>query len=172
MSNLADTIRTAQVAAGSVAMWWLGQAGFAFKTAAGKVVYLDPYLSDAVERLHGFKRLSLAPIAAEEVAADLVVMTHEHTDHLDPDAIPLIARNNPCCRFAGPSGCLEGLAAAGVAADRIDVLKPGQAHDLGLVVVHPRPRTTATSRPRRSRCCSGSTPCGSCTRATRRSVRA
>lgn len=30
------------------------------------------YLSDAFERLHGFKRLSLAPIAAEDVKVDLV----------------------------------------------------------------------------------------------------
>ena len=139
MSNLADTILTTQVASGSVAMWWLGQAGFAFKTASGKVVYADPYLSDAVERLHGFKRLSLPAIAAEEVHADLVLMTHEHADHLDPDAIPVIARNNPGCRFAGPSGCLAGLAEASVAADRIDVLKPGQAHDLDFVVVHTAP---------------------------------
>jgi L-ascorbate metabolism protein UlaG (beta-lactamase superfamily) len=30
---------------------WLGQAGFCFVTAAGKRIYLDPYLSDACERL-------------------------------------------------------------------------------------------------------------------------
>jgi L-ascorbate 6-phosphate lactonase len=136
MSNLASRIRAAEVAGASVELWWLGQAGFAFKTAAGKVIYVDPYLSDAVERLHGFKRLSLAPIAPEEVEADLLLMTHEHADHLDPDAVPVIARNNPGCRFAGPSGCLEGLAQAGIAADRIDVLQPGRAHDLGSVVVH------------------------------------
>ena len=59
------------------------------------------YLSDAVERLHGFKRLSLAPIAAEEVRADLVVLTHEHADHLDPDAVPVIARSNPAAALPG-----------------------------------------------------------------------
>ena len=117
-------------------MWWLGQAGFVFKTPAGQIVYADPYLSDAVERLHGFKRLSLAPIAAEEVRADLLVMTHEHTDHLDPDSIPVIARGNSQCRFAGPIGCMEGLERAGVAPQRRILLEPGRAHDLGGVVVH------------------------------------
>ena len=67
MSRLSEEIVSSQVAPSSILMWWLGQAGFAFKTPRGKIVYPDPYLSDAVERLHGFKRLSLAPIAAEEV---------------------------------------------------------------------------------------------------------
>lgn len=27
---------------GAVRMWWLGQAGFAFKTDRGKIIYADP----------------------------------------------------------------------------------------------------------------------------------
>jgi L-ascorbate 6-phosphate lactonase len=120
-------------------MWWLSQAGFAFKTPAGKVVYVDPYLSDAVERMFGFKRLSLTAIDAEEVRCDLVVITHEHADHLDPDAIPVIARNNPDCRFAAPVGCADGLTEAGVSPERRIVLEPNTACDLGTVVVHSVP---------------------------------
>jgi L-ascorbate 6-phosphate lactonase len=119
----------------SVAAWWLCQAGFAFKTPAGKVVYLDPYLSDAAERLSGLKRLSLPPIAAEEVRADLIVLTHEHADHLDPDALPIIARNNPACRVAAPAGCAPGLAEAGVAGKRHLLLEADRQYDLGDVVV-------------------------------------
>ncbi len=115
---------------GSLALWWLGQAGFAFKTSAGKLVYLDPYLSDAVERLHGFKRLSLPPITAEEVRADLLVLTHEHTDHLDPDALPIVARNNPACRFAAPAGCAPGLDEAGVDSGLRLVMQAHQRYDL------------------------------------------
>lgn len=40
---------------GSVSLHWLGQAGFAFETVAGRRVMLDPYLSDACERLFGFR---------------------------------------------------------------------------------------------------------------------
>ena len=124
---------------GSVGVWWLGQAGFAFKTPAGKIVYVDPYLSDACERLHGFKRLSLPAIEADAVRADLVVITHEHTDHLDPDALPIIARNNPACRFAAPSGCDEGLAAAGIAAAARIRLEPHRRCEFDGVVVHAAP---------------------------------
>ncbi len=134
--SLSREIQAAVAPDASVCLWWLGQAGFAFKTPAGQIVYADPYLSDAVQRLHGFKRLSLAPIAAEEVSVDLVVLTHEHTDHLDPDALPVIARRNPRCRFAGPVGCTEGLQQAGVAPQQRSLLEPGRAHDLGGVVVH------------------------------------
>jgi L-ascorbate 6-phosphate lactonase len=139
MSRLSEEILAAEVPAASIRMWWLGQAGFAFKTPRGKIIYADPYLSDAVERLHGFKRLSLAPIGADEVRADLVVLTHEHADHLDPDAVPVIARCNTRCRFAAPVGCLEGLAQAGVAAERIIVLEANRVYDLECAVVHTVP---------------------------------
>jgi L-ascorbate 6-phosphate lactonase len=139
MNQLPDAIRSAVVPQAAVRFWWLGQAGFAFKTTAGKIIYVDPYLSDAVERLHGFKRLSLAPIGAEEVRADLVLLTHEHTDHLDPDALPPIARNNPQCRFAAPSGCMEGLSQAAIAAERRILLEPNRQHGLEGVMVHTVP---------------------------------
>jgi hypothetical protein len=49
MSRLSQQIRAAEVPARSVRLWWLGQAGFAFKTPDGRIVYADPCLSDAVE---------------------------------------------------------------------------------------------------------------------------
>jgi L-ascorbate 6-phosphate lactonase len=139
MNLLSKQIRSAAVPHDAVQLWWLGQAGFAFKTPAGKVVYVDPYLSDAAERLHGFKRLSLTPISSEDVQADLVVLTHEHTDHLDPDALPVIARSNPACRFAAPTGCDEGLALAGVLPDRRIVLEAGRCYEEEGVTIHTAP---------------------------------
>lgn len=124
---------------GSLAIWWLGQAGFVFKTPSGKTIYLDPYLSDIAERLFGFKRLSLPPVTADEVRADLVLITHEHADHLDSDALPTIVRNNPGCRFAAPAGCTQGLTEAGVAPGAQIVLEPNRCHDLDGIVVHTAP---------------------------------
>jgi L-ascorbate 6-phosphate lactonase len=124
---------------GGVRMHWLGQAGFAFRTAGGKRVFLDPHLSDACERLFGFKRLSLPAMRADEVDADWVVLTHEHADHLDPDAIPVVARRNPNCRFAAPAGCGPGLDQAGVPADRRVVLEPNRRYDFGDLAIHTVP---------------------------------
>jgi L-ascorbate 6-phosphate lactonase len=127
----------AAVPPGSLGLWWLGQAGFAFKTPGGRIVYLDPYLSDAAERLFGFKRLSSPPLAAEDVRADLLVLTHEHVDHLDPDTVTIIVQNNPGCRFAAPAGCAKGLAAAGVRDEAFVVLEPGRQCEFPDVTIHP-----------------------------------
>lgn len=132
-------LKPTSVPLGSVRLYWLGQAGFAFRTATGRQILLDPYLSDACERLFGFKRLSLPALSAEEAVADWVILTHEHADHLDPDAIPVIARRNPNCRFAGPAGCIAGLEEAGVASDRRILLEPNRRYDLGDLVVHTVP---------------------------------
>ena len=117
----------------------MGQAGFVFKTPSDKILYLDPYLSDAAERLFGFKRLSLPAIAAEEVRVDLFVLTHEHADHLDPDALPIIARNNPACRFAAPSGCEQGLTEAGVDPAARLTLEPNKQYDLDGITIYTAP---------------------------------
>ena len=80
------------------------------------------------------------PIAAEDVRADLVVLTHEHTDHLDPDALPVIAPQQSARAVSPPrSGCAEGLTQAGVAAERRIVLAPSRRYDLGDVMVHAAP---------------------------------
>ena len=139
MSDLTRDVSGFTVPSGGVRLYWLGQAGFVFRTPAGKRIFLDPYLSDACERLHGFKRLSLPAMRPEEVEADWVVLTHEHTDHLDPDAIPVIARNNPACRFAAPVACMPGLEAAGVSPTRCVLLEANRRHDLGDLVVHTVP---------------------------------
>ncbi|MGQ9591170.1 MAG: SDR family oxidoreductase [Planctomycetota bacterium] len=113
-----------------------GGAGFALKTGRGTRIYLDPYLSDAVEQAFGFKRLSLAPVDAEDVRADWAVASHEHLDHQDLDALAAIARRNPGCRFAGPRSCAEGWERIGIDPSRRALLEPGSALDLGGVRVH------------------------------------
>ena len=47
--SLEQRILDLTVAPGTVACVWLGQAGYLFKTPAGAVVILDPYLSDYAE---------------------------------------------------------------------------------------------------------------------------
>ncbi len=125
-SSLKDKIEKTPLSKNNIAIWWLGQAGFAIKTDRGKVIYIDPYLSDAVERLCGFKRLSLSPIKAEEVKADFVICTHDHPDHLDPEAIPMIAKNCKA-KFIGPPSCLVKFEALGIKSECIMKLETGKA---------------------------------------------
>jgi len=135
MKNLAQEIATTKVPEGSAAIWWLAQAGFVFKSASGNVVYLDPYLSDVVDKIAGFKRLSVAPIDMEDVKTDWMVNSHEHPDHLDTDALPIIAKNNPNCRYAGSSACIPEYDKLGIPADRQITMEAGQTYKLGDITV-------------------------------------
>jgi L-ascorbate 6-phosphate lactonase len=107
MNKLENEIKTTSVGPGTVGIFFLGQAGFVIKNSAGKIIYVDPYLSDACNRMFGFKRIFPPPIAPADVRADLVITTHEHGDHFDVDSMPIIAKNNPKAMFAGPVECIN-----------------------------------------------------------------
>ena len=134
MSPLAQEIREAQVEPGTLALWYLAQAGFCLKTSRGTTAYLDPYLSDCCNRMFGFKRMIPAVIAAEELEADLVVSTHAHADHLDPDALATIAAH-PATRFVGAADCESVYLEHGIARDRFTILRPGEVVTLGDVSI-------------------------------------
>lgn len=92
----------------------LGQSGFRLH-CDDTVVYLDPYLSDYVERKHGpeMRRLRPTPIPPETIRdADWVLVSHIHADHCDPDTLKPIADGNPGCRFLGTYEVTEFLASA------------------------------------------------------------
>jgi len=106
MSEFSERIAKTTVKSGTIELFFLGQAGFVIKTPSGRVIYLDPYLSDSCNRLFGFKRIFPSLLKAEEVKLDLLICTHEHADHLDVDSIPVIAEKNPKAVLTGPSPCM------------------------------------------------------------------
>jgi len=87
---LTDRIHHIRVERGNVAVFWLGQAGFLFKTADGTIVMIDPYLSDCCERYFGFKRLMPHMLRPDEIQPDILIATHAHYDHFDPDSVPAL----------------------------------------------------------------------------------
>ena len=98
---------------------WLGQAGFALRYS-GLSVFIDPYLSDWLEKKYRgtekpHQRLMPAPIDAQEVAdLDFVLCTHHHSDHMDPEALPILASKSPSCRFIVPRASLSHALKLGV----------------------------------------------------------
>ncbi len=136
MSNpLAARIRETRVEPGSLAIFWLAQAGFVYKTPAGKIIYVDPYLTDSVHRqlageMYGFKRIMMAPLAPAEVEADFLVCTHSHADHLDVDLIPVLV-NDPRIHFVGAPDCRAEFEKQGVPADRYTIMERGLMLDYG-----------------------------------------
>lgn len=100
MENFALKLMSTPVASGNVGVFFLGQAGFALKTPTGKLIAIDPYLSDCCERYFGFKRLMPHILDAGEIEFDYLVATHAHYDHFDPDSVPTLLGNGKT-RFIG-----------------------------------------------------------------------
>jgi len=134
MGRLAAQVESAVVHPGEVVLWSLAQAGICLKTSAGRIIYLDAYLSDCCERLFQFPRLVPAPITPEEVHAHLWLSTHAHEDHLDPDVLPVIARD-PAVRFIGSRACAPIYAEAGINTDRYHTLAPGETWQDGELAI-------------------------------------
>jgi len=131
--SLARRIANRKVAPGSLGAWWLGGSGFIFKTPAGRQIWIDPYLSDAVQTMFGVARAFPAPITAEEAEPDIVISTHWHEDHLDPGCIPELARRRPGAKFVMPPTAMAHALSWGLAPAQVVPFVQGQVLELGEV---------------------------------------
>ena len=94
MNDLAIKILSAEM--GRTHIFSAGQAGFIIKTSEGKLIAIDLYLSECVERLEGhmgYKRMIPKVLGADELEFDAVVCTHPHWDHFDVDSVPAMIAN-------------------------------------------------------------------------------
>ena len=128
-----SALRALDLAPGTIALWWLGQAGFAVR-AGGVVMLLDPFLAPMAERA---SPPAFDPDDAVEV--DVVTCSHEHYDHLDLASLPAIAHASPKARFIVPRPLVDDVAAAGVPRQRIVGAQPDERIRLDGVTLHPLP---------------------------------
>jgi L-ascorbate metabolism protein UlaG (beta-lactamase superfamily) len=90
----------------SPALQWLGQAGFVLRMGPHTVV-IDPYLSDTLATkyagtLFEHDRAFPPPVDPADLACDLVICTHRHTDHMDGATLTALLGANPHIRFCVP----------------------------------------------------------------------
>ena len=66
---------------------WLGQAGLLFIKDGFKIM-IDPYLSDSVEKINpaSFRRQAVDE-SLFEIKPDVMIFTHNHLDHYDPETV-------------------------------------------------------------------------------------
>ena len=66
---------------------WLGQAGLLFDTGKTKVM-IDPYLSNSVEAINpnNWRRVPVEE-SLFDIKPDVMVFTHNHLDHYDPETV-------------------------------------------------------------------------------------
>jgi L-ascorbate 6-phosphate lactonase len=111
---------------GQLALWSLGQAGFAIKGGAA-IVYIDPYLSDRVDAGGKSRRRFPAPLDPLQVGhAQVVFTTHEHGDHTDALTLgPLMAASPHAVLICSPQS-REIALGADIAPERIVVARLGE----------------------------------------------
>ena len=99
-------IRAFPVPKKSVALWWLGQTGYIFKTHEGTLLTTDMYLTNSCEAAYSHTGVDLSRrvpilIRPEDLDVDIYTCTHNHQDHTDPETIRGL-RHKDTTHFVGP----------------------------------------------------------------------
>ena len=122
--QLLDDIAKTTPAIGEVAIWWLGQSGYAIKTAS-TLFYVDLYLSEHLTHKYAETekphiRMTEAPLRGTDLQnVKLVFSSHKHSDHLDPGTMPDIFNNNAHARLVLPSALVDYAIAMGLNKNRL-----------------------------------------------------
>ena len=120
-----------ELAIDQVALWWLGQAGFALRWGQ-RAFLIDPYLSDSLaEKYKGHifphVRMIPVPVAPETLKEiDWVFCTHRHTDHMDPATLTSLLHNSACRAIVPCAVLAHALENIGLEADRTTCVNAGQ----------------------------------------------
>jgi L-ascorbate metabolism protein UlaG (beta-lactamase superfamily) len=142
--TLLDDIADTRLRRGQVAIWWLGQSGYAIKTASA-LLYIDLYLSEhltakyaGTEKPH--IRMTESPLKPDEISnAAWMFATHRHSDHLDPGTIPGLFAASPQARLVLPLALVDHSIVMGVAQERLIPTRGDETIQVGPVTVQSIP---------------------------------
>ena len=139
--SLREEIVQCRVAPGNVTLWWLGQSGVILKSPGGKVVVIDPYLTNSCKAIGeqvgvNMDRMVPPPLAPADMAGfDLYAITHSHGDHLDPETLAGYRAAGGAGPYLAPAETVAALRKLGVPDDQIVMTWPNHAHRVGDVTV-------------------------------------
>lgn len=112
------------------AFWWLGQASFIVKLGDA-VVLIDPFLSP----MEGRRVPPLFSGADARGIVTAVFCTHDHDDHLDPEAVRQLSANTDAV-FVAPRVHAAKMASLGASAERLVSMNDGETASAGGVTVY------------------------------------
>lgn len=134
-ATLEQQIKDLRVIEGSVALVWLGQAGYLLKTSAGTIVMIDPYLTDWGETQWGLVRAIPPTIDPTRLQPDLLLISHWHEDHLDAPLVKHWAKAGATGAFAGPVTCASRAPAWGWPETQVVQIDSGEHRAFGEIEV-------------------------------------
>jgi len=118
-----------------IAIFWLGQNSFIFKTPKEKLIAIDPYFSRNNPRQKFI--YPKPPVKPEDVKVDYVFCTHDHLDHTDPDTLPLIAKSSTKTIFFGPIESYQHFLKMNIPKNRAIAVEAGKSIKLDDFTVTP-----------------------------------
>jgi L-ascorbate metabolism protein UlaG (beta-lactamase superfamily) len=133
-AELAAEIRETAPDAGTIAVWWLGQSGFVYKSRYGTLV-IDPYLSESLTAKYANTekphiRMTACPLRGNELTGvDLVLASHKHTDHLDGATLSPLLGANPAAELCVPEALIHHSEKLGLPSKRLVGLDDGWKHE-------------------------------------------
>jgi len=123
------------VPANRLVVHWFEQSAFAVKNADGVTVLVDPYFPS--DRSPDRFVHSDRPVDPATLRPDLVLLTHDHSDHTHPESIAAIAAGSPRTLFLGPSEAVKHIVTdSGVPSERARTISAGDAVECAGVTVH------------------------------------
>jgi L-ascorbate 6-phosphate lactonase len=120
-----EAINNLKLKKGETGIIWLGQNSYVLKTSNGITIAVDPYLSRD-KRIRHIRQES--PVKPEDFKVDYIFCTHDHWDHTDPIALPIIAKDFPDTVILGPQESCHHLAELGVEKVQLKLLKAKAAY--------------------------------------------
>ena len=103
---------------------WLGQAGLLFETETIKIM-VDPYFSNICEKYNPDLRRRI-PVRKElEIRPNVLVLTHNHLDHTDPETLPFFINDTTKVKVLLSENAHESVKALGGRTNDYIIFKDG-----------------------------------------------
>ncbi len=137
-------IQSARPEPGEVAIWWLGQSGYALKTASA-LIYVDLYLSEHLTTKYAQTekphiRMTEAPLRGHEITnATWIFASHKHSDHLDPGTLPALFAASPTACLIVPAPIIDHAVELGLDRARLIATRGDETLHIGPLTVHSLP---------------------------------
>lgn len=143
-ASLLNDIESTQLERGEVAFWWLGQSGYAIKTAS-ILFYVDLYLSEHLTNKYAQTekphiRMTAAPLRGADITgAQWLFASHKHSDHLDPGTAPDFMTASPDAKLILPAALIDHAVSLGIPRERLLPTRGDETLQVGPMTVHSMP---------------------------------
>lgn len=143
--SLIEQINKTDIPKKAIAIWHLGQSGLVLK-GQDIICLFDPYLSNYIEDQRLIEPKGLLnrnfdpPVLPEDVTnAEIIFITHDHLDHLDPETIEGISKFSTQVKFVCPAPSINKLKALGIDEEKLYAAKAFEVIKIKEVEVVPIP---------------------------------